>query len=86
MFMCGKWYLLENKTNTSVLRQDNTFNRNLAPKKHFWARKQHNFDTEIKMADIDEKIEILRAAMHQKLYKFKQSQWWEGEVGNNGHH
>ena len=55
MFMCGKWYLLENKTKESVLWQDNTFNRNLAPKKHFWVGKQHNFDTEIKMADIDEK-------------------------------
>ena len=65
MFMCGKWYLLQNKTKESVLWQDNTFNRNLALKKHFWAGKQHNFDTEIKMADIDEKIEILRAAMHQ---------------------
>ena len=65
MFMCGKWYLLKNKTKESVLWQDNTFNWNLAPKKHFWVGKQHNFDTEIKMADIDEKIEILRAAMCQ---------------------
>ena len=35
IFLCRKYYLLEKKTNESVLRQDNTFNQVLAPKKHF---------------------------------------------------
>ena len=58
IFLCRKCYLLEKKMNESVLWQDNTFNQVLAGK-------QHNFSTEIKMADIDVQIEKLRAAMHQ---------------------
>ena len=65
IFLCRKYYLLEKKMNESVLWQDNTFNQVLVLKKHFWVGKQHNFSTEIKMGDIDEKIEKLRAAMRQ---------------------
>ena len=84
IFLCRKYYLLEKKMNESVLWQDNTFNQVLALKKHFWAGKQHNFSTEIKMADIDEQIE--KSCNVSKLYKFKQSNWWQGEVGYNGQH